>query len=190
MNAAVNAPTPVLWFDDEWGTEREPGLAPWQRALHAEQSAGRLRLTMCNRIVEFARLLRESTAAANPSQRRFALLIIDVMLTEEPEQSYRSLGFEDERVIKLDAGAQIAALIRSSMHDRDRPEWLRGYVDVPMMLLSSSPNLTSLVSDKVGFRRMKSLKMVPKSLVTRAGHEGVDADEEFIETVRELLAEE
>ncbi|MFT3819692.1 MAG: hypothetical protein QM750_19010 [Rubrivivax sp.] len=179
--------TPVIWFDDEWNTEREDGLAPWQRALQAEQSAGRLRLTMCNRVVEFARLLRDSTAGEGAERRRFELLIIDVMLTNEPERTYASLGFDEERVIKLDAGAQLAALIRSTLFDAERPEWLRAYVGVPMMLLSSSPNLRSLVSDKVGYKRMGSLKMVPKSLVTRAGHEGVDADEEFIETVRELL---
>jgi hypothetical protein len=181
-------PAPVLWFDDEWNTEREAGLAPWRRALQAEQNAGRLQVSMCAQVAQFAQLLRDGATGPRDRWQSFKLLIIDVMLTNEPESTYASLGFDEERVIKLDAGAQIAALIRSSMFDAERPDWLATYRTVPMLLLSSSPTLKTLVGNKVGHRRMEQVKLVSKSLVLRSGAGGgVDAHPEFLECVLELL---
>lgn len=185
-DAAVS--TPALWFDDEWGTERESGIAPWQRALHAEQKAGLIRLTMCNSVIDFASKLRIGAVKPDGSRQGFGLLIIDVMLASEPEPNYASLGFEDERVLNYDAGAQIAELIRSSRYDAERPRWLHDYVSVPMILLSSSPNLRPLVSNRVGHTRMSALRLVPKKLVARSGYDGMDADAEFIDALRDLLA--
>ena len=143
---------------------------------------------MCAQVAQFAQLLRNGADGQRDRVRPFKLLIIDVMLTNEPEGTYASLGFEDERVIKLDAGAQIAALIRSSMFDAERPEWLAAYRTVPMLLLSSSPTLKTLVSNKVGYRRMDHIKLVSKSLVLRSGQSGgVDAHPDFLECVLELL---
>ena len=179
----------ILWLDDEWGTAREVSLAPWRRALQTEQERHRVRLRTCSQLHDFARSLREGVespgTAGEPSHR---LLIIDLMLSYERDMNYASLGFDDERVVKLDAGVQIAGLIRSSQFDGQRPDWLAPYGRVPMLLLSSSPLLAQLVQAHVGYRRMQALRWVSKSLQQRPGGAGVDASADFLEAVRGLLS--
>jgi hypothetical protein len=136
----------VLWFDDEFGTDREASLAPWRRAMQAEHDKGRLRFRTCSKLSELAELLRSGVADdGTRGASTYSLLILDVMLNFEQGENYEQLGFEEELVIKLDAGAQIAGLIRSSKFDDGRPEWLSHYGNVPLMLLSSSPLLRDLV---------------------------------------------
>lgn len=176
-------PKSVLWFDDEWGTARQAGLAPWLRALHAEERGHYMKLTMCNSLREFARLLHEGPEPG----RVFDLLIIDLMLTDELETTYACMGFPNERVLRLDAGAQIAGLLRSSAFDDERASWLAAYQHVPILLLSNSPTLHALVINYVGHKRMDQIKVLSKEFVVRKGGDGVDAQPNFVEAVRLLL---
>jgi hypothetical protein len=179
----------TLWFDDEWGTDREPAIYPWKRVLDKLQSLGRLRLTCCNSLDEFSRLLQGGPDPEADGQRgRFGLLIIDIMLTEEREDTYASLGFPKERLSRFEAGAQIAALIRSSFFDGKRPPWLERYVDVPILVLSSSPSLRPLVERRVGYSRMKGVELISKSLELSAAGDGVNASPEFGKAILKLLS--
>lgn len=178
-----NNPTRVLWFDDEWGTPREPALAPWQRALQSLPPPPAQTVSKCNCVLEFARLLHEAV----DSGQTYDLLMLDVMLINEPQTNYGALGFHDEDVAPYDAGAQIAQLIRSTSFDTRRPPWLRHYLEVPLLVLSSSPGVQQLVRNKVGRSRMKKLSIVPKSLRLDASTQTTEASEDFLRAVRELL---
>lgn len=174
----------MLWIDDAWGTERETGLLPWRRTLQQFEDQGLAKVTTCSRLAEFARHLRTPENVTNPS---FDLLVIDVMLTDEPESTYSCLGFPEEQVMRLDAGVQIAVLIRSSTFDLGRPHWLSPYQSVPILLLSATPSLRSLVDGKLGYRRREKLLMLPKDLVRRTDQSGYDAHPDFGVAVKSLL---
>lgn len=170
----------VLWFDDEWGTDRQDGLGPWDRALGTLVTQGLIKLTCCRSVREFADELKRDDLI-------YGLLILDVMLTEETEPTYAVLGFADEQVIHFDGGAQIAELVRSSRFDTKREDWLKRYTVVPMLVLSASPKVVSLVKTKVGRGRMDGLRLVPKSLKQDSSRDTVEAGDDFVVSVRELI---
>ena len=181
-------PLAVLWLDDEFGTEREPRLSPWMRPLRALEGTGHVRLTTCNRIADFAVHLGSKIATEECTiLPRHQLLILDVMLTEDKVENFESLGFEEERMFPLDAGAQVAGLLRSSLFEGERKPWLRAYCDVPLMLLSSSPTLRSLVTKKVGNGRMFKVELISKRIELDARGDRVVADPDFEAALRRQL---
>lgn len=182
-----SAPANVLWLDDEFGTERESGLTPWKRELNKAEKKGRLKVRPCGRLDDFARLLEAGAPHAGDTFRAFDLLIIDVMLNLEVQTNYEPLGFDEELVIQMEAGAQIAGLIRGSLFDGQRPNWLAAYRHVPLLVLSSSPEAPRWVAKQVGSRRMESVRVVVKALQTRSDGQGVDASKAFLEAVDALL---
>ncbi len=171
----------VLWFDDEWDTDRAAALAPWERALSRLQP--RPTLTRCNNVRQFARLLEDDAPHG-----RYGLLILDVMLIEESERTYAALGFDDESVEPYDAGAQIAELIRSSRHAHMRKPWLQQHASTPLLVLSSSPRVMQLVRQKVGRSGMQKLSVVAKELRQLPGAGGIEAHDSFLQAVNLLLA--
>jgi CheY-like chemotaxis protein len=155
----------VLWLDDEFGTDGERVLDLWRRPLTAMRDPAPVRLHTCDRIARFAECLRAGTnVSGNGTPKRYDLIILDVMLNLDDVVSFSSLDFEDEQVIRMDAGAQLAELLRSSAHDGRRAPWLQPYIAVPLVLLSSSPLVENLVMNRVGHKRMHGVEVFSKSL--------------------------
>lgn len=177
----------ILWFDDELGTERSDALAPWRGALEQLSRSEGHGTTLCRTLKEFAVHLRTGHAGLPDAPGpRFDLLIVDVMLTEEEEPNYGCLGFPSERLSPYDAGAQIASLLRSTVHDSTRVDWLQPYCATPLIALSSSPAFRSKVEIAVGHTRLGKLECVSKDIDILSG-ESIVARAEFSESVRRLL---
>lgn len=183
----VNDPPQVLWLDDELGTERQSRLSPWLRPLQEMERLRQIRLTMCNNADDFARNLgRDLPDSQMSTLPRFHLLIIDVMLTEEQDRTFSSMGFPDEQLHPLDAGAQIAGLLRNPTYG-EPSRWLAAYSEVPILLLSSSPALNSLVRRKIGRGGAMGIEIVSKRLQIADRDEGIRADPAFVDAVKRSL---
>ncbi|WP_144290008.1 hypothetical protein [Ideonella sp. A 288] len=173
----------VIWLDDEHGSRYAFALAPWRRALEQNLGRYRARLLCCRTLDSFADQVKQGV-----ERKSIALLIIDVMLAyDEPQHDFSPLGFPDEALFPLEAGAQIAGLLRSSEFDGKRPEWLAAACSTPLMMLSASPQTHSWVVRNVGASRMKGVAIVLKNLSRSSdGHTLVPAAE-FVETLDQLL---
>lgn len=172
----------VVWLDDEFDSEYEFALAPWKRAL--EQHVGQLgaKLLRCPSLEEFVKTIQRCATSGT-----VMLLVIDVMLNFESNTTFEPLGFANERLIPLEAGARIAGLIRSSLFDRARPAWLTGLRNTPMLILSASPQAPDWVKREVGPSRMNCVEVVLKDLTRRSDGLAMEAEQEFSNVLNRLL---
>lgn len=178
----------VIWLDDEFGTDSERVLSVWQRPFVTGQGQDRAHLLTCNQVEHFAKLVRDGIVEeGQPTRRHYDLIILDIMLNLEEGSHFGALGFADESIIPMDAGAQLAGLLRSTFHDDRRPEWLRPYVEVPLILLSSSPLVVDLVMDHIGHRRMSGVEIFSKSLHLGSGAASVAGSPEYLTCVDAML---
>ena len=181
-------PVLALWLDDELhDSGRQNALTPWHAPMLAIERFGKLKLETCSRLAPFADALRQGVRRGNRDPEPIELLIIDLMLDFE-DPHFGPLGFERELFDYQSAGAQIAGLIRSSRFDASRPEWLKPYCEVPMLLLSSSPKLHEDVPNQVGERRMGGIVLVNKSLQTYTSSGESEPSPEFTAAMESLLA--
>lgn len=116
----------AVWLDDDFGTPRETALLkPYETWLMRQG----LELDKVNRLEDFARKLQHDIAPI--------LLIIDVKLNFTG--TFNALGFDDVRILRLDAGVQIAALIATYPHPPGSPHhWMERHRRTPVLLLSMS----------------------------------------------------
>jgi hypothetical protein len=171
-------PIRILWHDDEIGGARESYVSPWLNWFTKEAP-------LLNVTVRKTSKLSELSSALKSEVLNFSLLIIDVMLKREPDQTFCALGFPNERVLRLDAGAQIAGLLRNELFDHQRPPWLNSYKATPLLLLSSSPTLSELVKLYVEADRRENIVAISKSLDISGDEARVD--DSFDKTLRDLV---
>jgi hypothetical protein len=129
----------LLWHDDELDGPRSQYVAPWRKWF--ERLRPPFSVTYTSTLVDFAAALRQT--------EDFQLLVLDVMLKRERDTDFRALGFERERILRLDAGAQIAGLMRNSVFARTRPDWLQRYSRTALVLLTSTPTVEDLIRQYV-----------------------------------------
>jgi hypothetical protein len=176
----------VLWLDDEFETRYAFSLAPWQRVLDKRVRAGQMKVQLCNTLGKFRNLVEDRIQQLGTADSPFELLIIDVMLNLEETDNYSEFGFPDEDLIHLEAGAQIAGLIRGSQHeDKLRPPWLKALATTPLLLLSASPMAPNWVRRQVGHSRMKGVEVILKDL--RRKPDVVEPSEDFDAAVGRLV---
>jgi hypothetical protein len=183
-------PMDVLWLDDEFETNYAFSLTPWKRVLDRHNSNGAIRLHTCASLERFKVLVeqRQHKNQRDVAAAPFDLLILDVMLNYEVAKNYGLFGFPDETLIPLEAGAQIAGLIRGGKYDdRQRPPWLRCIKNTPMLLLSASPMAPNWVRQQVEPARMQGVVIVRKDLQLRSDGLAMDPTPEFEESVRRLV---
>jgi hypothetical protein len=125
----------LLWHDDELDGPRSQYVAPWRNWF--ERLRPPFSVTYTSSLAGFAAALNQ------PND--FQLLVLDVMLKRERDTDFRALGFERERILRLDAGAQIAGLLRNPVFSLTRPDWLRRYSRTTLVLLTSTPTVADLI---------------------------------------------
>jgi hypothetical protein len=146
----------ILWHDDEHDRETRSGLAVWKRWLQGLAPHGAATLTCTSTSIELASELARA-------DRNWALLILDVMLKDESERTYALLGFPSERVLRTNAGLQIAALLRNRQFDGKRPAWLQRLASKPLILLSHAAE-PHLLEYHLGHTRHQGVQVLSKSL--------------------------
>lgn len=129
----------LLWHDDELDGPRSQYVAPWRKWF--ERLRPPITVTYTSTLAGFA--------AALSQEDEFQLLVLDVMLKRERDTNFRALGFERERILRLDAGAQIAGLLRNQVFARTRPEWLKRHSRTTLVLLTSTPTVADLIQQYV-----------------------------------------
>jgi hypothetical protein len=169
----------VLWLDDELNSDRASYVLVWRRWLQIANDKGLCRLTTCNCLEQLSALLA-------PTDLEFDLLIFDVMLKREPLGHFGPLGFADERLLRMDAGAQIVGLLRNKQFDLDRPTWLKHYANKPVVLFSSTPSLKNLLGQYVDSNRRDGLHCLVKSLNTETPGQ-TRPDDLFVKRFEEIL---
>ena len=172
----------VIWLDDELASDYEFALTPWSRAL--EHRVGQLgaKLLRCQSLEKFVETVQQCTQSGS-----VALLVIDVMLNFEANKTFEPLGFANERLIPLEAGARIAGLIRSSLFDHARPPWLTALRSTPMLILSASPRAPDWVTREVGPSRMDDVEVVLKDLTPQSDGQAMEPVQAFFEVLNRLL---
>jgi hypothetical protein len=184
----VTASPHVLWIDDELSTRREDHLSPWLRWLQRQQKKQRLRLTCCHDLAEFASQLQASAdARGTGGPDAVDILIIDVMLKREEQETFAMLGYPEERLLLQDAGVQIVALLRNAEHAALRPAWLAAHGHTPVVLLSSSKLVDEAIASHVNRKFRVDLYAVSKSIEQDADDGEMTASNEFIRRMEQLL---
>lgn len=168
----------LLWHDDELIDSRKDYVAPWSSWLNRNLGKRNISIRHTSTLQQLAKALQNQSPP-------FDLLLIDVMLKREPEQTFASIGFGEERILRLDAGVQLVGLLRNAIHDGQRLEWLTPYRDTPIVLLSSSPILDDLIKQHVDVSRQESLWGVSKSVEVR--NDEVCVDREFEMRMEEAI---
>lgn len=169
----------ILWHDDELDSNRAAYVAPWRKWF--DRNAPKLGAAMqyTATLAQFAQALRSDGPTID-------LLVIDVMLKREREQDFSILGFAREKLLRMDAGAQVAGLLRNSGFDGTRPDWLRRYRRTPVVLLSSTSTVMDLLKKYVDGDSRESVFAVVKTLnVSATGP--VDVDSGFASAMKELI---
>lgn len=173
----------AIWLDDELDPAKgySAALAPWRRTLELRERQGNLKLHTCYTLESFVQQVSASTTPG--------LIIIDVMLELVEHRNFATLGFPKERLIPMEAGAQIAGLIRSTKYpDAQRPSWMPLLQSVPMLLLSASPNALTWTRQHVGASKMKGIEVVLKHLRYHADDSRHEPTPQFGAAIDNLLA--
>lgn len=170
----------VLWLDDELDSDRPTYVDVWKRWLDKAEKAGKLELTAVASLSDFAK-------AVQSSSKPFQLLILDVMLTGEEAKTFAALGFPDERLLRLEGGAQLLGLLRDRRFDHGRPAWLTGLTHTPVVLLSSSGGLASPISSYLNDPAAADVIQLRKEIETDAS--GARPSTEFEKTITKLLVQ-
>lgn len=182
-------PKHVVWLDDEYGTSYEYSLSPWRRTLERMANSGSIRLHLCSSLGRLRSIVEERIGEDQTQASAVSLLILDVMLNFEECETFELLGFPDEHLISLQAGAQIAGLIRGKRYDESkRAPWLVALRSTPLLLLSANPQAPSWVKQQVGASQMNGVKVVMKNLQRRRGDVELEPAPEFEEACVELSA--
>jgi hypothetical protein len=179
----------VIWLDDEWESPYQFALGPWKRSVEQRTSQAGIKLHCCSSLVMFSEAVRRCSRAS-PDDRApgISLLIVDVMLNFDSCPTFSDIGFPQENIIPLEAGAQVAGLIRSSQFDESRPHWLASVRETPLLVLSASPQAPGWVNREVGRSRMNGVEIVLKNLVRRSDGFAMEPEPEFTDAFGRLLS--
>lgn len=170
----------LLWHDDELDGARTPYVAIWRTWFDR-------RAASIGAVMRCTSTLREFSSALQAAKPRFDLLVIDVMLKREPDTNFSSFGFARERILRLDAGAQIAGLLRNGGDfERNRSDWLKSYASTPIVLLSSTPTVVDLLKHYVDADRRDGVLGLVKSVGVHS--RGICVASEFEEPMNAVLA--
>ncbi len=159
----------ILWHDDELQREDRYSLAPWRNWLQAIAFEANGRLACSATLEGLGELLRATNCT-------WHLIILDMRLAHEPDRTLAALGFPTELLLRVDAGLQIAALMRSSRFDGKRPTWLQSVSATPLVLFSSSRVTEADLISYLGNDRRNGVTTILKSLDVREGSVQISLD--------------
>ncbi|MFZ5549244.1 MAG: hypothetical protein ACOZJX_11165 [Pseudomonadota bacterium] len=129
-------PLRAVWLDDDFGKPREPLLLRPYESWFNQQA---IELAKASTLAEFGRRLQVDPPAD--------LLIVDVMLHNELDETFHALGFDEDTILRMDAGVQVVALIRDRPHPPDAAHhWMERCRHIPVLLLSMSNIIDTIVS--------------------------------------------
>jgi hypothetical protein len=183
----------LLWLDDDLrprsdgaSSERDR-LQTWLRYLYTTDRVERIRVIEVRDLASFREQLELRFDKPEDDPEHIDAFLIDVLWRANSDASSWTFGdldpvFSDERVLPLDAGAQLIGLMRNRRHHAKRPAWLRAFDNHPIAVLTTLTDHTGTVDSHVDDDVLKLLKILVKNSSSAAE----DPDEAFCGWVSSL----
>lgn len=183
----------ILWFDDDLRA-REEGktperlrLQPWLRWFNTEDRASRICLIETNCVDDFARILVERKDIDKEHKDYIDAILIDLMWRESSRMAtnFNALGFPQEKVIPLDAGAQLIGLLLNESFKATRPHWLTPYGTRNIATLTTLTDHTLTMQKYLDANALKKITAIKKDI--EIGAEGNHApSKSFVDWVNNI----
>lgn len=148
----------VLWLDDdlhpiaEGKTDERERLQAWLRWFATGVRREQFFLIEAQSIESFAAHLK-SRAFLKPEHDDYVhAILVDTMWKHHSrsETTFAAIGFPDESIISLEAGAQLIGFMRSTKHAKTRSDWLDQYSKRDMAVLTTLTDSNGALHDHVG----------------------------------------
>jgi hypothetical protein len=176
----------LLWFDDDLrprsdgdSSERER-LQTWLRYLHTTDRVERICLIEVRDLASFRQQLELRCNKPVHDPEHIDAFLIDVLWRECQDPMKWTFGeldpvFSDERVLPLDAGAQLIGLMRNRRHEARRPPWLKAFDQHPIAVLTTLTDHRGTVDRHIEDEVLKRVKI----LVKNSSQDADEPDEAF-----------
>jgi hypothetical protein len=184
----------ILWFDDDLrplgdgNTEERLRLQVWLRWFKTGDRPERFNLVEVRDLVTLrSELIRRAEKPASDVDHIDAFLI-DIFwrsATEPGSWNFRDLdqGFERERVLPLDAGAQLIGLMLNERYSRHRPPWLTAFQGRPIAVLTTLTDHRETLEKHVDVPALGNIAVLVKTVVMA---NGVEPDRDFCSWIGNL----
>ncbi len=117
-------------------------------------------------------------------------LLLDVMLSSGMQRNpnFGKLGFPDDKLLSLEAGAQILGFIHNPSRCNDRPDWLNTYQGRPTALFTSYSTVKSMWQGHIDLSITKNTKLY-NALIKNdiIGQFKLEPDQDFKAWVESIL---
>ena len=163
----------LLWFDDdllprsEGESYERKRLQTWLRYLNTTDRVERICLIEVRDLAGFRdQLTRRFDKPANHPEHIDAFLI-DVLWRESGQVQAWTFGdlapvFSDEKILPLDAGAQLIGLMRNRRYAGKRPDWLTAFDTHPIAVLTTLTDHRGTVEKHLDEDVLAGLKVLLK----------------------------
>lgn len=147
MSSLIN----ILWFDDDLRpksdgrTPERLRLQPWLRWFSTRDRPQNFCLVEAHTLERFADELRQRASLRPEDDQYIHAVLLDFMWRGHKElaTTFEAVGFPDQQVNALDAGAQLFCLITCKALEEKRPEWLRNYSTRDIGILTTQRDIAA-----------------------------------------------
>lgn len=183
----------LLWFDDDLrpraegaSSERER-LQTWLRYLYTTDRIERICLIEVRDLAGLREQLQRRCDKPLHDPDHIDAFLIDVLWREDGQDGGWNFGelapqFSSEKVLPLDAGAQLIGLMRNRRYAGQRPPWLSAFEQHPIAVLTTLTDHTGTVEKHIDQEVLAQLDVLLKG----ASAEADMPDEAFCRWVKNL----
>lgn len=188
-------PVTILWLDDdlrprnEGRTEERSRLQPWLAYLKSPEVSARVLLVECQTLKEFRNELTSRLDLKPQDEGYIDVFLIDIFWRTNSRAAQAGFGdldaaFTDEKVLHLEAGAQLIGFMLNESWRKRRPAWLDTFRTRPIWVLTTIRDNGSTLGRWIEQAPLSKVGLLLKDPVEGQGK--LVANEEFVRWVASL----
>jgi hypothetical protein len=188
-------PVTILWLDDdlrprnEGRTEERSRLQPWLAYLKSPEVSARISLVECQTLKEFRNELMSRLDLKPHDEGYIDVFLIDIFWRTNSPAAQAGFGdldvaFADEKVLHLEAGAQLIGFMLNESWRKRRPAWLDAFRTRPIWVLTTMRDHGSTLGRWIEQAPLSKIGLLLKDPVERQGK--LVANDEFVRWVASL----